>query len=191
MTSIVSDFMFNNLGRIGADSTDNTQRNLANTRYTNYMLDNFFSQSTSDAHVSFATQQPSINFRGSAGGVGIPAAAIDYDSLLLLKNEQQRSFEPLQLIQRPFATVPYLGRGSVDPTVESQLMQGEAVSDRKSLTTVMDKPFIDYKEYPLMSDMKERVTNPVYSVEEAALDGWTRGGIPSRELGNDAMGKKQ
>lgn len=187
----VSDFLFNNLGRIGADSTDKTQRNLANTRYTNYMLDNYYSHTLSDSHVTFATQQPSINFRGTCGGVGIPAAAIDYDSLLLIKNEQQRSFEPLQLIQRPYLTVPYLGRGSANPVLESQLMHGESVSDRKSLATFMDKPFIDYNEYPLMNDMKERVTNPVFSIEEVALSGWTRGGVPSRELGNDSFSKKQ
>jgi hypothetical protein len=176
-----SDFFFNNLGRIGADNTDNTQRNLANARYANYMLDTLNIGKMANSHVDFATQQPAVNFRGQGGGVGIPGSAIDYDSMLLIKNDQERAFEPVQLIQRPFATVPYLGRGSANPVLESQLQQGEAVSDKKSLATVMDKPFIDYKTYPLMDDMKERVTNPAYSVEEAALNGWTRGGASTRE----------
>jgi hypothetical protein len=181
MTSI-SDFLFNNLGRIGADNVDNTQRNLANTRYANYILEPPSNATLSDSHLMFATQQPKINFRGGGGGVGIPGGVIDNDSLLLIKSEQQRAFEPLQLIQRPFATVPYLGKGSVDPVLESQLLQGQAVSDRKSLATVMDKPYIDYDSYPLMSDVKDRVTNPAYSVEESALSGWTRGGAPTREM---------
>lgn len=190
MTTVM-DFMFNNLGRIGADNVDNTQRNLANTRYANYMLDTPMSSMISQSHVDFATQQPNINFRGSGGGAGIPGQVIDYDSQLLIKSEQQRSFEPLQLTQRPFITVPYLGRGSADPILEAQLMQGQAVSDKKSVTTVMDKPYINYGEYPLMSDVKERVTNPIFSVEESALSGWTRGGIPSRELGNDSASMKR
>ena len=181
MTTI-SDFFFNNLGRIGSDNVDNTQRNLANSRYANYMLEPPSSEVLSDTHIAFATQQPTINFRGSGGGVGIPGGVIDYDSMLLIKSDQQRAFEPLQLIQRPFATVPYLGKGSVDPVLEAQLMQGQAVSDRKSLGTVMDKPYIDYNSYPLMSDVKERVTNPVYSVEESALNGWTRGGASTRDM---------
>ena len=177
----MSDFLFNNLGRIGADNTDNTQRNLANTRYANYMLDNLNTGIPSQNHVDFATQQPNINFSGTGGGVGIPGMSIDYESSLVIKNDQERSFEPIQLIQRPFATVPYLGRGSADPVLEAQLMQGEAVSDKKSMTTVMDKPFIDYNTYPLMDEVKSRVTNPAFSVEEAALNGWTRGGVSSRD----------
>ena len=178
----VSDFIFNNLGHIGSDNADNTQRNLANSRYANYMLEPPSSEVLSDTHITFATQQPNINFRGSGGGVGIPGGVIDYDSMLLIKSDQQRAFEPLQLIQRPFATVPYLGKGSVDPVLEAQLMQGQAVSDRKSLGTVMDKPYIDYNTYPLMNDVKERVTNPIHSVEEAALNGWIRGGVSTRDM---------
>lgn len=186
MTS-TNDYMFNNLGRIGADTVDNTQRNLANTRYANYMLDNQFSAVNSAAHVNFATQQPSVNFRGTGGGVGVPGNAIDYDSTLLIKTDQERAFERLQLNQRPFATVPYLGRGSVNPTLESQLLVGEYMSDKKSDKTIMDKAFINYTDYPLMDDVKARVTNPAYSVEEAALNGWTRGGASSRDMANDRV----
>ena len=49
----------------------------------------------------------------------------------------------------------------------------------------MDKGFINYNDYPLMDDVKERITNPAYSVEEAALNGWTRGGASSRDMAND------
>jgi len=177
MTSI-SDFLFNNLGRIGSENVDNTQRNLANSRYANYMLQPP-NTTSADNHVMFATQQPKINFRRGGDGVGIPAGVVDYDSLLLIKANQVRTFEPLQLVQRPFATIPYLGKGSVDPVLESQLMQGQMVSDRKSLAPVTDKPYIDY---PMMDDVRERVTNPVFSVEESALSGWTRGGVPTREM---------
>jgi len=185
----VSDYSFYNKDRIGADAADESQRNLANTRYTSYMLNNFWETSAPN-HVDFATQMQSVNFRGNGGGAGIPGKVIDYDSLLLIKGDQERAFEKLQLNQRPFATVPYLGRGSANPDLESQLIQGEAVSDKKSLATVMDKAYIDYSQYPLLNDVKSRVTNPTFSVEEAALDGWVRGGVPSRELSNDAISKK-
>ena len=39
-------------------------------------------------------------------------------------------------------TVPYLGRGSCDPTIESQLLQGETVRGKKSVSTVMELSLI-------------------------------------------------
>ena len=51
MTSL-SDF--NNLGRIGADKSDNTQRNISNGKFIDYKLSNYFSDT--DSHVSFATK---------------------------------------------------------------------------------------------------------------------------------------
>jgi hypothetical protein len=180
-----NDYIFNNLGRIGADTVDNTQRNLANSRYANYMLNDQFSALNSTTHINFATQQPSINFRGTGGGAGVPGIAIDYDSMLTIKTDQERSFERLQLNQRPFMTIPYLGRGSVNPVLESQMLIGEYIGEKKSDKTIMDKSFINYSDYPLMDDVKERITNPAYSVEEAALNGWTRGGASSRDMAND------
>ena len=166
----MTDFLFNAMGRIGVDST---QRNLSNTRYAEYTLDGV---QNGDSYVQFATSAPTINFRGTVGG-GLPGSAVDFDSLLMIKAEQQRAFEKLQLVQRPFATVPYLGRGAIDPALESQLRQGEAASERKSVSTNSETTHV---EYPIMDSVKDRVTNPNYSVEEAALDGWVRGGQASR-----------
>ena len=165
----MTDFMFNNMGRIGVDGS---QRNISNTRYADYTVDRLFGE---DAHVQFATSAPTINFRGTLGG--LPGSAIDVDSLLMIKADQQRAFEKLQLIQRPFATVPYLGRGAIDPALESQLRNGESASERKSVSTVSEKTHV---EYPIMDSVRDRVTNPTYSVEESALDGWVRGGQASR-----------
>ena len=166
----MTDFLFNNMARIGVDGS---QKNLSNSRYSEHMLDKLFGD---DSHVQFATSAPTINFRGNSGG-GLPGSAIDFDSLLMIKADQQRAFEKLQLIQRPFVTVPYLGRGAVNPALESQLRNGEAASERKSESTGSETTPV---EYPIMDSVKERVTNPTFSVEEAALDGWVRGGQASR-----------
>ena len=165
----MSDFLFNNISRIGFDES---QRTLSNTRYSNYTVDSLFGD---DSHVQFATSAPTINFRGTVGG--LPGSAVDFDSLLMIKADQQRAFEKLQLIQRPFATVPYLGRGAIDPALESQLRNGQSASERKSVSTAVETTYV---EYPIMDSVKDRVTNPTYSVEESALDGWVRGGQASR-----------
>lgn len=175
-------YMFNNMGRIGFDYTDNTQKNMYNTRMANYTLSNFFNDAVSDSHVKFATMQPSVSFNGVNGGSGVGGGVVDYESLLKINVEQERSLEKVQLMQRPFATVPYLGRGPGNPEIESQLQQGEIVSQHKSVSTIMEKSFMDYSLYPTDTMMNERVANPTYTVEEAAMDGWVRGGADTRAM---------
>ena len=165
-------YMFNNMGRIGFDYTDNTQKNMYNTRMANYTLSNFFNDAVSDSHVKFATMQPSVTFNSVNGGSGVGGGVVDYESLLQLNVEQERPLERLHLETRPFLTIPYLGRGSVDPAIESQLQIGERASDKKSVSTIMETSFDKYIYSP---------TEPgVNNVEEIALDGWVRGGANTR-----------
>lgn len=180
--SIVSDYKFNNTGRIGYDMTDNTQQNIQNSRYSSYNTSLFFSDKITDSQLDFVSTQPTMNIYGTALGVGIGGSKIDDDSHLLINTTQERALDKLQLFQRPFVTVPYLGRGSCDPVLESQLLQGENVSDKKSITTVMDKSFLGYTMYPTDDKMEERVNNTKNTVEESALNGWIRGGIPTRDI---------
>jgi hypothetical protein len=182
--------MFNNMGRIGFDYTDNTQKNMYNTRMANYTLSNFFNDAVSDSHVKFATMQPSVTFNSVNGGSGVGGGVVDYESLLKLNVEQERSLEKVQLMQRPFVTVPYLGRGPGNPDIESQLQQGEIVSQQKSVSTIMEKSFMDYSLYPTDTMMNERVANPTYTVEEAAMNGWVRGGADTRAMAYGYDSKK-
>ena len=184
MTTLNS-YTFHNTDRIGSDFTDATQQNLANTHFANHMLTNHFSDKTSDAHVQFAVSQPTMSFNALANGNGIHSAAVDNESKLLINVDQARAFEKLQLFQRPFATVPYLGRGSRDPTLESRLMQGEIVGDRKSVSTIMDKSFTQYSLDPSNEQMEAAAKDASNRVEEAALEGWVRGGITTREMSVD------
>jgi hypothetical protein len=188
--SAISSYTFNNMARLGADSTDQTQRNVSNTRFATHTLSNYFSQNLSNEHVNFAIPQQTMNFSGMANGSGLNGSMVDVDSILNLKKENERPLEKLQLFERPFLTVPYLGRGSCDPTLESQLQQGELVSDKKSVSTIMEKSFASYALYPTDDKMNERVQNPAYNVEESALNGWTRGGASTREMSGDAALKK-
>jgi hypothetical protein len=78
-------------------------------------------------------------------------------------------------------TVPYLGKGSCDPTLESQLLQGEMVNEKKSTKTISEKSYSsDYSLFASDDNMVSRANDPKYTVEESALDGWVRGGNASR-----------
>jgi hypothetical protein len=173
--------IFNKTDRIGADAIDNTQQTLSNDRYSTYMLSNFYNENASNSYVDFATQQPSVMFNANVYGNGLNGDVIDIDSNLLLKSENERPLEKTQLFQRPFLTVPYLGKSLIDPDLESLLQQGETVSYKKSISTIMDKSFLDYSLYVTDDIMSERVKNPSKNIEEYALDGWVRGGMASRE----------
>ena len=186
----MSDYSFFNMGRIGADAVDHTQRNIYNTRFANYTLSNFVAENQSNAHVDFATAQPNVMFSG-VSGTGLYSAGVDVDSQLSLKKTSERSLEKLQLNERPFLTVPYLGKGSCNPVLETQLLQGEPSHDVKSVSTIMTKSFMDYSLYPTDSQMEEQVSNPAHTIQEAALDGWVRGGILTRELAGDVDFRKQ
>tara|TARA_B110000967_G_C18901767_1_gene576094 strand:- start:1161 stop:1580 length:420 start_codon:yes stop_codon:yes gene_type:complete len=131
-----------------------------------------------------------MSFTSLANGNGIGGQVVDNESNLLLKTEQERALEKLQLFERPFKTVPYLGRGSCDPALESQLQQGEMMSEKKSVSTIMEKSFADYSLYPTDNKMEKQVSDASHTVEEAALDGWIRGGASTREMSTDESMKQ-
>jgi hypothetical protein len=170
------------MGRIGADSTDNTQLTQQNIKHANYMLSNYYNEVLSGSHVDFAVQQPNVMFSSMTHGSGLNGSVVDVDSYLLINPNNERPLEKLQLVERPFLTVPYLGRGSCDPSLESQLQQGEIVWDKKSVSTVSENSFLGYTIFPSDDKMTDRVKNPANTVEESAMDGWVRGGASSREM---------
>jgi len=184
----MADYTFFNMARIGSDAVDNTQRNLSNTRFSGYMLANYFAEPSTNSHVDFATQQPTISF-SNRSGAGLSGHLVDTDSLLTIKRDNARSLEKLSLMQRPFLTVPYLGKGSCDPLLEAQIMQGENSRDKKSVSTIMTKNFMDHTMYPLDDEMGKKLGDG--TIQEAALDGWVRGGTLTREMGKDGAFVKQ
>ncbi len=171
-------YTFDNMARFGNDNTYQDQRNLQNTKYGNYLLSNFFeADGLMSSPIKFATSQPNVFYSGSHGAV--TGLNID-ESSILQKSEMTVQRERLDLQERPFLTVPYMGRGLGDPTLESQIVHGEQISSRKSLTNITEQTYNGY--YPLLDSVQEKITNPNYLVEEAASSGWTRGGASSRDL---------
>ena len=73
----------------------------------------------------------------------------------------------------------------MNPIMESQMQQGETITNKKSIVNLSEKSYLKYHTTPLLSSVKERMTNPAYMVESSASEGWVRGGVPSRELTKD------
>lgn len=176
------EYTFNKLNRIGSDSVDNTQINVQNTKFANYMLSSYFSETLTDDTINFVSQQPTMNVYGLVGGNGLNGHIVDNDSDLIINVGQERPLEKLQLMPRPFLTVPYLGRGSAETNLESKLLQGENIYEKKSVSTIMDKSFMPYTTLYPTESQENRRNDPKYKVEESALDGWVRGGASTREF---------
>jgi hypothetical protein len=181
----VSNFTFDNMSRIGNDHCYIDQFTIQNIASCNYTLENFFANDCSmKKPIALATSQPCVFYNGPSS-VGSGGCMVDESSKLLIGSIQTHPRCRIDLFQRPFATVPYLGRGSVDPVLEAQIQQGDYLTNKKSVNKSSEKSYIKYQNTPLLPSVKERITNPSYCVEGVASDGWIRGGIPSRELARD------
>jgi hypothetical protein len=181
----VSDFTFNTMGRIGSDSCSQDINSIENAQACSYLLQNYF---TSDCNMSkakqLATTQPGIIYSGSMGS-DMCGSNIDDSSKLLIGSIQTAPKARIDLFQRPFATVPFLGRGAVDPILESQIQQGEAITNKRSVTQLTEKSHLKYRTTPMIPQVKENIQNPNNLIESSASEGWIRGGVPSRELTRD------
>lgn len=186
--STVSNYSFYNMARIENDNTTQTQQTLQNDRYSDYTTTNYFSQKPADNQIQFATQQPAVVPTGVTGA-GISGEKVENESNLLLETENERNLGRLNLMQRQFLTVPYLGRGSADPTLELQLLEGEPITEKKSTSTVMTQSFMGYSLYPTNDDMENRTSDAKYTVEESAMNGWVRGGADTRAPADGDLSK--
>lgn len=177
---------FDNSTRIGNDAADLSTRTVQSAASSNYMLNNFFSQDCNMSRpIEFATSQPNVFFKGG-NQVGAGGCNIDENSDLLIGKINTHPKCKISLLERPFKTVPYLGRGQSNPVLESNIQQGDMVSNKKSVNPSTERSFIPYSNYPLLPHLESSITNPANLVEGVASDGWIRGGLPSRELQKDA-----
>lgn len=181
----VSDYIFSNMSRIGNDNCDLSQRNLQSTKKADYLLKNYGTEDClMKKPIDLALTQPSINYSGSKS-MALEGCNVDTSSSLLIGTVQTNPRCRISLQERPYLTVPYLGRGSGNPTLESRLVQGEQFSCRKSIDPSTERSYIPLSHPELIPSIASTITNPANLVEGVAADGWIRGGLPSRELTKD------
>lgn len=181
----VSTYTFDNMARIGNDNCCIDQKSIQNVASCNYTLQNYFATDClMKKPIEMATTQAGIFYNGGYN-VGAGGCNIDESSKLQIGTIQTHPKCRIDLFQRPFATVPYLGRGSVNPVMEAQIQQGETNINKRSVNNLSEKSYIRYHQTPLLPAIQEKFTNPANSVEGVASPGWIRGGVPSRELTRD------
>jgi hypothetical protein len=180
-----SGYTFDNMSRIGLDQCNLSQTDIQNVASCNYLTQNYFASDCSmKKPIELATTQPGIMYNGGYNS-GAGGCNIDNSSKLLIGSIQTHPRCHIDLFQRPFVTVPYLGRGSVNPVMESQIQQGEQIVNKRSVNTLSEKSYIKYHQTPLLPAVQQRIADSTNKIESDASDGWIRGGVPSRELTRD------
>jgi hypothetical protein len=181
----VSSYTFDKMSRIGLDSCCIDQDTIQNVASCNYMTQNYFASNCSmKTQIDLATSQPGIMYNGGFNS-GAGGCNINDSSKLQIGTIQTHPRCRIDLFQRPFATVPYLGRGSVNPDIEAQIQQGEQIVNKRSVNNLSEKSYIKYHQTPLLPAVKARLDNSANKIENDASQGWVRGGVPSRELTRD------
>lgn len=127
-----------------------------------------------------ATELPNPTLLGKEG-FGYNNKDIDTDSKLRTNTTQEGRLRcPLHVQSRPFATVPYMGRGRLNPDVESGLLYAEFARVERPCGTVTET-FFDGQFTPLVPHLSANIQNSRNLIPEDAAKGWVRGGIPSRQ----------
>lgn len=185
----VSDYTFYGMSRYSDDPCYLDQNSIQNADACSYMLQNYFAQDcTMSRATQVATAQPGINYSGGFG-LAVNGCNVEENSRLLLGGIQTHPRTKLDLFSRPFATVPYLGRGAVDPMMESQIQQGESVTGKRSVTRLAERNYLRYHTTPLLPEVKAQIQNTARMIESDAAQDWIRGGLSSRDQFKDAGGK--
>jgi hypothetical protein len=156
-----------------------------NSNLANYTLFNPFNKD-SDGGLNFATQQPNVFVNGTYH-IG-PLGCNIKESSELKKGTLTNSHIKISLHERPYKTVPYLGKGNVDVGMENNLFWGDTLREKKSTMLLNEKNYLDLENYPIYN--KEQFTEPRFHIEQAASKDWIRGGMPSRELYKNKEYKK-
>ena len=178
-------YTFDHLSRIGNDACGLSERNIQNSSFGTYTTTNYFTKDCAMAGaIDFATKQPNIQYKGGFGNSGAGGCNIDSDSNLKIGTIQTNPKCRISLQQRPFKTVPFLGKGKSNPLQESKLQQGTYFADKKSCRQVTEKSFRT-TDIDLVPTLKATIQNPNNLVEGVANKGWIRGGLPSRDISRD------
>ena len=172
--SQVVDYVFNNMSRIGNDECSFTQNNLLNKAHANYTLANNYGVDCASA-LNFATQQPQM-FPSGTLHVGPRGCNVD-DNTKLMQSKLTNPNLKVTLYERPYKTVPYLGRGNVDVGLENALRLGETLKEKKSVAQVGEKCQQDVDAYPMQGDLRKSLGDSRQLIENDAANGWVRGGL--------------
>ena len=175
--------LFDNISRIGNDNMDLTNRTIQNMSAANYQLKNYSLDIPMHKVIALATKQPNVFYKGYHEG-DIDGKLIDINNKLKFSNNT-RTRERNILQKRSFVSVPYLGKGRSNVPLESELINGDTISSRKTEVQNGENNYLSYAYTPLLPELEQYINNPANCIEGAASNNWIRGGYATRGLNRE------
>ena len=150
----------------------------------NYFRNNLRSQVCEAPEArKMALTQPNVNFTDGYGYSAMNGCNIDVDSGLRNNPDVLTNKKCIQTLnERPYLTVPFMGRGTGDINSELDVLQGENTFVRKGCNTLAGYDYSERHFVPMIKKLEKTVQDTKHIVNEDASADWVRGGIPSRQL---------
>lgn len=173
--------LFYQRDRLGEDACLVSSDTRQSTQPGQYMLRNHYACDCGiERSQEIALSHPQMQFRDGYGAVGQRGCMVGSDTRLRNGIELTHDKAPQQLFERPYLSVPYMGRGVGDPCTENSLQEGEDTSQKRQCNTLAGVS-LPHVFSPLVPCLRDTIQDPVHLVEEANREDWIRGGYPSRQ----------
>ena len=177
-------FTVNDLTSIRQDD-DYVNFEIAQSKGSGQYILSDFKNNDKDNLVKNATSSVTVNFGAYQGK---SQDNIDVDSDATFSKVKSEKKHQKQLFERPFKTMPYLGKGKHFVDDESYLNSPETTRQKRQCSSLAGV-FLENQFTPLVPTLKEHVQN-TYHIIPVDNDGewghsWIRGGISTRNIVKD------
>jgi hypothetical protein len=144
----------------------------------NYAVTNYFDcECMIPQTIKNATDNVTVPFKNGYGTE--QACVVDDGSRLRWGLQKKYPKCNQQLFERPYKTVPYMGRGFLRPNEESELIFSEDTKIKRSCNTLSGIT-IPHQYTMLVDHLSANVQNEKHIVQEAVDPAWRRSGVASR-----------
>jgi hypothetical protein len=127
-----------------------------------------------------ATDNVCVPFKN---GNDVAPCVIDDSSKLRIGLQKKYPKCPQQLFERPYLTVPYMGKGVLMVDQDSELKFSEDTKVKRSGNTLSGVSVPNYF-VPLVDHISANIQRDIHLIEET--HGWVRSGAPSRLIVRDS-----
>lgn len=183
--NLKGDIRLHNQTSLIDDTCLQSERQHQSVEASDYMVSNFYSCDRSLVDVlNKANNNKGVILKD---GYGPSGNVINDNSKIRIGDVKSRPKCSILLQKRPYATVPFMGKGSADPEVEGQVVTGGELRQRDHWVSLEEQQERTYNNHvtPLVKNLADNIQNPMNLVEEVNDDSWVRGGAPTRQIVKD------
>ena len=175
------DFNIQGLTRLNEDACYKRVNSKTIQKSGKYMVSNFHNcDCEAPVTKNLSLQHPAVQYRDGHGWTSINGCNVDNDSKLRNANNLTNKRCIQQLQERPYKTIPYMGRGRGNICQETKLQPGEDTFQNRPCNNLAGV-YID-RFIPQIPCIRNTIQNAKHLIPEDNDRTWLRGGQPSRQV---------